>query len=154
MTSISPIRAASAPASIAPSRSSSARSRLFGAPIYVRHEVVHNRFVVDDLRARGAVFVEELDEVPDGATVIFSAHGVSQAVRRTRRRGAPEGVRRHLSAGHQGPHGSQPPRRAGARMILIGHAGHPEVEGTMGQYDEGRAADVSGRERSRMCAAL
>ncbi len=69
------------PVSTAPSISSSARSTLFGAPIYVRHEVVHNRFVVEGLRARGAIFVEELSEVPDGATVIFSAHGVARAVR-------------------------------------------------------------------------
>ncbi|HXH03941.1 MAG TPA: 4-hydroxy-3-methylbut-2-enyl diphosphate reductase [Candidatus Competibacteraceae bacterium] len=109
---------------------------LFGAPIYVRHEVVHNRFVVEGLRARGAIFVEELDEVPNGATVIFSAHGVSQAVRR-------QAAARHLKVfdatcplvtkvhmevtRHS---------RAGREAILIGHAGHPEVEGTMGQYDE------------------
>ena len=83
---------------------------LFGAPIYVRHEVVHNRFVVDDLRQRGAVFVEELDEVPDGATVIFSAHGVAQAVREEAGAARPQGVRRHLPAGDQGAPRSQPPR--------------------------------------------
>ncbi len=105
-----------------------------GAPIYVRHEVVHNRFVVEDLKARGAVFVEELDEVPAGGTVIFSAHGVSQAVRSD---AAARGLRvfdatcplvtkvhievlRHC--------------RAGRDVILIGHEGHPEVEGTMGQW--------------------
>ena len=79
----------------------------FGAPIYVRHEVVHNRFVVDDLRAKGAVFVNELAAVPDGATVIFSAHGV--AARGARRSGKPRfaRVRRHLSAGDQGTHGSR-----------------------------------------------
>jgi 4-hydroxy-3-methylbut-2-enyl diphosphate reductase len=106
-----------------------------GAPIYVRHEVVHNRFVVDDLKQRGAIFVEELDEVPDGATVIFSAHGVSQAVRReAARRGlkvfdatCPLVTKVHLEVARQ--------CRAGRDMVLIGHAGHPEVEGTMGQWD-------------------
>ena len=109
---------------------------LFGAPIYVRHEVVHNRFVVDDLRQRGAVFVEELDKVPDGATVIFSAHGVSRAVReQAARRGlkvfdatCPLVTKVHLEVSRHA--------RAGREVILIGHAGHPEVEGTMGQYDE------------------
>jgi 4-hydroxy-3-methylbut-2-enyl diphosphate reductase len=109
---------------------------LFGAPIYVRHEVVHNRFVVDDLRERGAVFVEELDEVPDGATVIFSAHGVSRAVReQAARRGlkvfdatCPLVTKVHLEVSRHA--------RAGREVILIGHAGHPEVEGTMGQYDD------------------
>ena len=105
-----------------------------GAPIYVRHEVVHNRFVVDDLKQRGAVFVEELDEVPDGATVIFSAHGVSQAVRaEAERRGlrvfdatCPLVTKVHLEVSRQ--------HRRGRDMVLIGHAGHPEVEGTMGQW--------------------
>jgi len=105
-----------------------------GAPIYVRHEVVHNRFVVDDLKHRGAVFVEELDEVPDNATVIFSAHGVSQAVRQeAARRGlkvfdatCPLVTKVHLEVARQ--------CRAGRDMVLIGHAGHPEVEGTMGQW--------------------
>ena len=105
-----------------------------GAPIYVRHEVVHNRFVVDDLRERGAIFVEELDEVPDGATVIFSAHGVSQAVRGEAARRAlkvfdatcPLVTKVHLEVSRQ--------CRAGRDMILIGHEGHPEVEGTMGQW--------------------
>jgi 4-hydroxy-3-methylbut-2-enyl diphosphate reductase len=105
-----------------------------GAPIYVRHEVVHNRFVVDDLKARGAVFVDELDEVPDGATVIFSAHGVSQAVRNEagRRRlkvfdaTCPLVTKVHLEVARQ--------CRNGRDMVLIGHAGHPEVEGTMGQW--------------------
>src|SRR5688572_24367971 len=108
---------------------------LLGAPIYVRHEVVHNRFVVDDLKHRGAVFVEELDEVPDNATVIFSAHGVSQAVRREAdRRGlkvfdatCPLVTKVHLEVARQ--------CRAGRDMVLIGHAGHPEVEGTMGQWN-------------------
>jgi 4-hydroxy-3-methylbut-2-enyl diphosphate reductase len=105
-----------------------------GAPIYVRHEVVHNRYVVDDLRHRGAVFVEELDEVPDGATVIFSAHGVSQGVRQeAAKRGlkvfdatCPLVTKVHLEVARQ--------CRAGRDMVLIGHAGHPEVEGTMGQW--------------------
>ena len=100
----------------------------------MRHEVVHNRFVVDDLKARGAVFVEELDEVPDGATVIFSAHGVSQAVRtEAGRRGlkvfdatCPLVTKVHLEVARQ--------CRNGRDMVLIGHAGHPEVEGTMGQW--------------------
>jgi 4-hydroxy-3-methylbut-2-enyl diphosphate reductase len=107
---------------------------LLGAPIYVRHEVVHNRFVVEDLRQRGAVFVEELDEVPDGATVIFSAHGVSQAVRaEAERRGlkvfdatCPLVTKVHLEVARH--------CRAGRDVVLIGHAGHPEVEGTMGQW--------------------
>ena len=86
---------------------------LFGAPIYVRHEVVHNKFVVDRLRGLGAVFVEELDEVPDGATVIFSAHGVSKAVQAEARRAAC-GVRRHVPAGDQGAHGGRALRRARA----------------------------------------
>ena len=106
-----------------------------GAPIYVRHEVVHNKFVVDDLRQRGAVFVEELDEVPDNATVIFSAHGVSQAVRTEAARRAlkvfdatcPLVTKVHLEVARQ--------CRAGRDMVLIGHAGHPEVEGTMGQWN-------------------
>jgi 4-hydroxy-3-methylbut-2-enyl diphosphate reductase len=105
-----------------------------GAPIYVRHEVVHNRYVVDDLKHRGAIFVEELDEVPDGATVIFSAHGVSQAVRsEAAKRGlkvfdatCPLVTKVHLEVARQ--------CRAGRDMVLVGHAGHPEVEGTMGQW--------------------
>ncbi len=106
-----------------------------GAPIYVRHEVVHNRFVVDDLRKRGAIFVEELSEVPDGNTVIFSAHGVSQAVRaEAAGRGlkifdatCPLVTKVHLEVARH--------CRAGRDVVLIGHAGHPEVEGTMGQWD-------------------
>ena len=109
---------------------------LFGAPIYVRHEVVHNRFVVDDLRRRGAVFVDELDEVPENATVIFSAHGVSQTVREdAARRGlkvfdatCPLVTKVHMEVARHG--------NAGREVVLIGHAGHPEVEGTMGQYNE------------------
>ena len=105
-----------------------------GAPIYVRHEVVHNRFVVDDLKHRGAIFVEELDEVPDNATVIFSAHGVSQAVRNeATRRGlkvfdatCPLVTKVHLEVARN--------CRAGRDVVLIGHDGHPEVEGTMGQW--------------------
>ncbi|OGI42039.1 MAG: 4-hydroxy-3-methylbut-2-enyl diphosphate reductase [Candidatus Muproteobacteria bacterium RBG_16_64_11] len=109
----------------------------FGAPIYVRHEVVHNRFVVDGLRAKGAVFVDELDEVPDGATVIFSAHGVSQAVRAAAAaRGltvfdatCPLVTKVHSEVVRH--------RRSGTECILIGHAGHPEVEGTLGQAADG-----------------
>jgi 4-hydroxy-3-methylbut-2-enyl diphosphate reductase len=111
-----------------------------GAPIYVRHEVVHNRFVVDDLKRRGAIFVEELDEVPDDNTVIFSAHGVSQAVRQeAERRGlkvfdatCPLVTKVHLEVARH--------CRAGRDVVLIGHAGHPEVEGTMGQWSRERGA--------------
>jgi 4-hydroxy-3-methylbut-2-enyl diphosphate reductase len=109
----------------------------FGAPIYVRHEVVHNKFVVDDLRARGAVFVEELDEVPADSTVIFSAHGVSQAVRaEAERRGlrvfdatCPLVTKVHTEVLRM--------REQGREIIMIGHKGHPEVEGTMGQVGSG-----------------
>jgi len=108
---------------------------VFGPPIYVRHEVVHNKFVVEDLRNRGAIFVEELDQVPDDVIVIFSAHGVSQAVRdEAARRGlkvfdatCPLVTKVHLEVARYS--------RDGQECILIGHAGHPEVEGTMGQYD-------------------
>jgi 4-hydroxy-3-methylbut-2-enyl diphosphate reductase len=108
----------------------------FGGPIYVRHEVVHNRFVVDDLRAKGAVFVEEVDEIPDGALCIFSAHGVSQAVRRAAEARdltvfdatCPLVTKVHIEVTGYA--------REGREVILIGHAGHPEVEGTMGQFDE------------------
>jgi len=107
---------------------------IFGAPIYVRHEVVHNKFVVDGLRERGAVFVDELNEVPDGNTVIFSAHGVSQAVRqeassrdlRVFDATCPLVTKVHLEVSRH--------CKAGDEVILIGHKGHPEVEGTMGQY--------------------
>ena len=110
---------------------------LFGAPIYVRHEVVHNRFVVEDLRAKGAVFVEELDEVPAGATVIFSAHGVSQAVRdEADARGlkvfdatCPLVTKVHNEVARM--------HEQGREIVMIGHRGHPEVEGTMGQIDGG-----------------
>ncbi|MCP5473701.1 MAG: 4-hydroxy-3-methylbut-2-enyl diphosphate reductase [Lysobacterales bacterium] len=115
---------------------------LFGAPIYVRHEVVHNRFVVERLRARGAIFIEELHEVPRDATVIFSAHGVSQAVRaEATERGfrvfdatCPLVTKVHMEVSRH--------CRAGRDMILIGHAGHPEVEGTLGQWsrEEGSGA--------------
>jgi 4-hydroxy-3-methylbut-2-enyl diphosphate reductase len=108
---------------------------LFGAPIYVRHEVVHNKYVVDRLRGLGAVFVDELDEVPDDATVIFSAHGVSRAVQEeARRRGlkvfdatCPLVTKVHMEVSRYA--------REGRDVILIGHEGHPEVEGTMGQFD-------------------
>lgn len=107
---------------------------LFGAPIYVRHEVVHNRFVVDRLADLGAVFVEELDDVPDNATVIFSAHGVSQDVRKAgTKRGlkvfdatCPLVTKVHLELARH--------CKAGRDAVLIGHAGHPEVEGTLGQW--------------------
>jgi 4-hydroxy-3-methylbut-2-enyl diphosphate reductase len=115
---------------------------LFGAPIHVRHEVVHNRFVVDRLRAMGAVFVEELDEVPDGATVIFSAHGVSKAVQaEARRRGlrvfdatCPLVTKVHMEVSRFA--------REGREVILIGHEGHPEVEGTMGQFDDSQGGRI------------
>ena len=105
----------------------------FGAPIYVRHEVVHNRYVVDGLKAKGAVFVEDLDEVPDGATVIFSAHGVPQSVRiEADRRGlkvydatCPLVTKVHLEVARL--------HKQGYEIVMIGHKGHPEVEGTMGQ---------------------
>ena len=108
---------------------------VFGPPIYVRHEVVHNKFVVEDLRSRGAIFVEELDQVPDDVILIFSAHGVSQAVRtEAAGRGlkvfdatCPLVTKVHIEVARYS--------RDGRECILIGHAGHPEVEGTMGQYD-------------------
>lgn len=109
--------------------------QIFGAPIYVRHEVVHNKFVVDGLRDKGAVFVDELDQVPDDATVIFSAHGVSKAVQaEAKRRGlkvfdatCPLVTKVHLEVTRYAQEGRE--------CILIGHHGHPEVEGTMGQFD-------------------
>jgi len=115
---------------------------LFGAPIYVRHEVVHNRFVVDRLRGQGAVFVEELDEVPADATVIFSAHGVSKAVQaEARRRGlrvfdatCPLVTKVHMEVSRYA--------REGRDVILIGHEGHPEVEGTMGQFDDSQGGRI------------
>jgi 4-hydroxy-3-methylbut-2-en-1-yl diphosphate reductase len=110
---------------------------LHGAPIYVRHEIVHNKFVVDDLRAKGAVFVEELSEVPSGSTVIFSAHGVSLEVQReARERGlavfdatCPLVTKVHVEVSKM--------REQGREVVMIGHTGHPEAEGTMGQSDAG-----------------
>src|SRR5687768_6200911 len=110
---------------------------LYGAPIYVRHEVVHNKFVVEDLKANGAIFVEELHEVPAGSTVIFSAHGVSQAVRRE----AEDRQFRVLDATCPlvtKVHVEVAKKREQAReIVMIGHEGHPEVEGTMGQSEGG-----------------
>jgi 4-hydroxy-3-methylbut-2-enyl diphosphate reductase len=115
---------------------------VFGAPIYVRHEVVHNKFVVEDLRARGAIFVDELDQVPDNFIVIFSAHGVSQAVRQeAATRGlkvfdatCPLVTKVHIEVSRYSLDGLE--------CILIGHAGHPEVEGTMGQYDRSNGGEI------------
>src|SRR5690554_218161 len=115
---------------------------VFGAPIYVRHEVVHNKFVVSNLRERGAIFVDELDEVPDDKLVIFSAHGVSQAVQNeAARRGlkvfdatCPLVTKVHMEVMRYS--------RDGRECILIGHHGHPEVEGTMGQYDHSTGGDI------------
>ncbi|PAU79598.1 4-hydroxy-3-methylbut-2-enyl diphosphate reductase [Halovibrio salipaludis] len=115
---------------------------VYGAPIYVRHEVVHNKFVVDNLRERGAVFVDELYQVPDDAWVIFSAHGVSQAVQQEAQdRGlqvfdatCPLVTKVHMEV--------MTYSREGRECILIGHAGHPEVEGTMGQYDRSNGGDI------------
>ncbi len=109
----------------------------YGAPIYVRHEVVHNRFVVEGLRARGAIFIEDLADVPDGAVLIFSAHGVPQTVRRqAEARGlrvfdatCPLVTKVHMEVSRLG--------RMGQDVVLVGHAGHPEVEGTMGQWQAG-----------------
>jgi len=115
---------------------------VFGAPIYVRHEVVHNKFVVDDLRNRGAVFVEELDEIPDDVIVIFSAHGVSLAVQDEARRRSlkvfdatcPLVTKVHMEVAKFSLEGTE--------SVLIGHAGHPEVEGTMGQYDYSKGGNI------------
>ena len=115
---------------------------VFGAPIYVRHEVVHNKFVVEDLRDRGAVFVDELSEVPDDVIVIFSAHGVSQAVRKEAEQRSlkvfdatcPLVTKVHMEVVRHS--------REGQECILIGHHGHPEVEGTMGQYDNKNGGDI------------
>lgn len=109
----------------------------FGAPIYVRNEVVHNKFVVDELRKKGAIFVNELDKIPAGSTVIFSAHGVSKAVRlEAEARGltaydatCPLVTKVHIEV--------EKMRKAGLEIIMIGHKGHPEVEGTMGQAEQG-----------------
>src|SRR5712675_1048312 len=109
----------------------------FGAPIYVRHEIVHNTYVVNDLKAKGAIFIEELSDVPAGATLVFSAHGVSQEVRReATQRGfsifdatCPLVTKVHVEVATL--------HREGYEFIMIGHKGHPEVEGTMGQLTEG-----------------
>ncbi len=109
----------------------------FGRPIYVRHEIVHNTYVVNDLKARGAIFIEELDDVPPGATLVFSAHGVSQAIQReARRRGfqifdatCPLVTKVHVEVAKL--------HKEGYEFIMIGHKGHPEVEGTMGQLESG-----------------
>ena len=127
---------------------------VFGSPIYVRHEVVHNRFVVDDLRNRGAVFVEELDEVPDDAIVIFSAHGVSKAVQEgARQRGlrvfdatCPLVTKVDVEVAAFSDQGRE--------CILIGHAGHPEVEGTMGQYNAASGGQMYLIEDEEQVAAL
>jgi 4-hydroxy-3-methylbut-2-enyl diphosphate reductase len=115
---------------------------LFGAPIYVRHEVVHNRYVVERLRSMGAIFVDELDAVPDGSTVIFSAHGVSRAVQEEAARRAlnvfdatcPLVTKVHMEVKRYAQEGRD--------VILIGHAGHPEVEGTMGQFDTAQGGRI------------
>jgi 4-hydroxy-3-methylbut-2-enyl diphosphate reductase len=120
----------------------------FGAPIYVRHEIVHNAYVVEDLRNKGAIFIEELDDVPAGNTLVFSAHGVSKAVRaEAEARGltifdatCPLVTKVHVEVAKM--------RRQGCEIVMIGHDGHPEVEGTMGQTEEGMylvetVADVS-----------
>jgi 4-hydroxy-3-methylbut-2-enyl diphosphate reductase len=115
---------------------------MFGAPIYVRHEVVHNRYVVNDLKQKGAIFVEELDQVPDHSHVIFSAHGVSRAVQEEARlRGlkvfdatCPLVTKVHMEVSRYS--------RKGIETILIGHKGHPEVEGTMGQYDNSQGGEI------------
>jgi len=115
---------------------------VFGAPIYVRHEVVHNKFVVDSLRERGAIFVEEVDQVPDDVILIFSAHGVSQSVRKeAESRGlqifdatCPLVTKVHIEVTRYS--------RQGRECILIGHEGHPEVEGTMGQYNNSNGGEI------------
>ena len=115
---------------------------IFGAPVYVRHEVVHNRYVVNDLREKGAIFIDELHEVPDDATVIFSAHGVSQKVRseaesrklRVFDATCPLVTKVHLEVARHA--------RDDDDVILIGHAGHPEVEGTLGQYSGSQRSDI------------
>ena len=127
---------------------------VFGAPIYVRHEVVHNKFVVEDLRARGAIFVDDLHEVPDNCIVIFSAHGVSQAVRREAAQRllkvfdatCPLVTKVHVEvAGYS---------MRGVECVLIGHRGHPEVEGTMGQYDRSAGGEIYLVEDDEQAAAL
>ncbi|MDH3760902.1 MAG: 4-hydroxy-3-methylbut-2-enyl diphosphate reductase [Gammaproteobacteria bacterium] len=115
---------------------------LFGSPIYVRHEVVHNRYVVGDLKKKGAIFVDELNQVPDNSYVIFSAHGVSRAVQREAERRklkvfdatCPLVTKVHMEVSRYS--------RKGIETILIGHRGHPEVEGTMGQYDRSSGGEI------------
>ncbi len=127
---------------------------LFGAPIYVRHEVVHNRYVVDQLRARGAIFVQDLDEVPQGARVIFSAHGVSSAVEKeAAERGlqvfdatCPLVTKVHLQVARHA--------REGRDVVLIGHAGHPEVEGTLGRYPQSPGGAIHLVESAESAAQL
>ena len=127
---------------------------IFGAPIYVRHEVVHNKFVVEDLRERGAIFVDELVEVPDDCIVIFSAHGVSQAVRKEAdARGlkvfdatCPLVTKVHIEVSRYSADGRE--------CVLIGHRGHPEVEGTMGQYDHSAGGDIYLVEDEQQAATL
>ena len=114
----------------------------FGSPVYVRHEVVHNKYVVDELRARGAVFVDEIDEIPDDVVVIFSAHGVSQEVQRQADARhlkvfdatCPLVTKVHLEVSKYSAEGRE--------CVLIGHTGHPEVEGTMGQYDRSAGGEI------------
>ncbi|TDG12374.1 4-hydroxy-3-methylbut-2-enyl diphosphate reductase [Seongchinamella unica] len=127
---------------------------VFGSPIYVRHEVVHNKFVVEDLRARGAIFVDELEEVPDDCIVIFSAHGVSQAVRQEADRRklkvfdatCPLVTKVHMEVAKFSAEGRE--------CVLIGHAGHPEVEGTMGQYDHSAGGEIYLVEDESQAASL
>ena len=127
---------------------------VFGRPVYVRHEVVHNRFVVEDLRSRGAIFVDELEEVPDDALVIFSAHGVSKAVQdEAKGRGlrvfdatCPLVTKVHVEVAAFSV--------AGRECVLIGHAGHPEVEGTMGQYDDSAGGRIYLVEDEQQAATL
>ena len=117
--------------------------QIYGAPIYVRHEIVHNRYVVEDLRAKGAIFIQELDEAPAGSTVVFSAHGVSKAVRHeAEQRGllvydatCPLVTKVHVEVAKM--------RAAGNEIVMIGHKGHPEVEGTLAVADPGRLAYVT-----------
>jgi 4-hydroxy-3-methylbut-2-enyl diphosphate reductase len=126
---------------------------LHGAPIYVRHEVVHNKFVVDDLRSKGAIFVEDLDAVPAGSTVVFSAHGVSQAVRReAEERGfrvfdatCPLVTKVHVEVAKMREHGRE--------IVMIGHRGHPEVQGTMGQSNGGMHLVESPEDVERLTTA-
>jgi len=116
---------------------------IYGAPVYVRHEIVHNKYVVESLKSKGAIFVEELDEVPHGALLIFSAHGVSQAVRKAAKQNdlrvidatCPLVTKVHMELWRH--------YRQGDQIVLIGHAGHPEVEGTMGQAPQGSVLLIS-----------